>query len=61
MLKSRVLQILKSGRQFTSKQLAGLTGVKSNSIRPRIFELRAEGHLINTVTTKNGKSAYRLA
>lgn len=60
MLKSRVLNVLQSGRQFTPAQLAGLTGCKEDSIRPRISELRAEGHAIYTNTTKNGKSAYRL-
>ena len=60
MLKSRVLKVLQSGRQFTPAQLAGLTGWKEDSIRPRISELRAEGHAIYTNTTKNGKSAYRL-
>ena len=60
MLKSRVLNLLQSGRQFTPAQLAGLVGSTEDSIRPRISELRSEGHAIYTNTTKNGKSAYRL-
>ena len=60
MLKNRVLKVLESGRQFTPAQLAGLTNSSENSIRPRISELRSEGHAIYTNTTKNGKSAYRL-
>lgn len=60
MLKNRVLKVLESGRQFTPAQLAGLTGSKEDSIRPRISELRSEGHAIYTNTTKNGKTAYRL-
>lgn len=60
MLKNRVLNVLKSGRQFTPAQLAGLTGTKEDSIRPRISELRSEGHAIYTNTTKNGKASYRL-
>lgn len=60
MLKSRVLKLLKSGRQFTPAQLAGLTGSVQNSIRPRILELRSEGYAIFSKTTKNGKTAYLL-
>jgi len=60
MLKSRVLNVLKCGRQFTPKQLAGLTKSTEDSIRPRIAELRSEGHAIYSNTTKNGKTAYRL-
>ncbi|NDB83292.1 MAG: hypothetical protein EB127_11270 [Alphaproteobacteria bacterium] len=60
MLKTRVLNVLKSGRQFTPAQLAGLVGSSQDSIRPRISELRSEGHAIYTNTTKNGKTAYRL-
>jgi hypothetical protein len=60
MLKERVLNVLKSGRQFTPAQLAGLTNSKEDSIRPRISELRAEGYAVYTNETKNGKTAYRL-
>jgi predicted HTH transcriptional regulator len=60
MLKSKVLKVLKCGRQFTPKQLAGLTRTTEDSIRPRIAELRSEGYAIYSNTTKNGKIAYRL-
>jgi transcription initiation factor IIE alpha subunit len=60
MLKQRVLKVLESGRNFTPAQLAGLTGSSEDSIRPRISELRSEGHAVYTNTTKNGKTAYRL-
>ena len=60
MLKERVLNILKSGRQFTPAQIAGLTNSKEDSIRPRISELRADGYAVYTNSTKNGKTAYRL-
>lgn len=60
MLKSRILKVLQSGRQFTPAQLAGLTQSKEDSIRPRISELRSEGYAVYTNTTKNGKQAYRL-
>ena len=60
MLKERVLNILKSGRQFTPAQIAGLTNSKEDSIRPRISELRADVYAVYTNSTKNGKIAYRL-
>lgn len=60
MLKDRVLSVLKSGRQFTPAQIAGLVNSTEDSVRPRISELRAEGHAIYTNSTKNGKTAYRL-
>jgi biotin operon repressor len=60
MLKERILKVLKSGRQYTPAQLAGLTGTSEDSIRPRISELRSEGFAIYTNNTKNGKTAYRL-
>ena len=60
MLKDRILKVLKSGRQFTPAQLAGMTGTTEDSIRPRISELRSEGFAIYTNSTKNGKTAYRL-
>lgn len=60
MLKEKVLNVLKSGRQFTPAQIAGLVNSTEDSIRPRISELRSEGHAIYTNQTKNGKTAYRL-
>ena len=60
MLKDKVLNILKSGRQFTPAQIAGLVNSTEDSVRPRISELRSEGHAIYTNQTKNGKTAYRL-
>ena len=60
MLKDRVLSVLKSGRQFTPAQIAGLVNSTEDSVRPRISELRAEGHAIYNNQTKNGKTAYRL-
>ena len=60
MLKTKVLNVLKSGRQFTPAQIAGLVGTSEDSIRPRISELRSEGFAIYTNSTKNGKTAYRL-
>jgi predicted ArsR family transcriptional regulator len=60
MLKTRVLKVLKSERNFTPAQLAGLTNTTEDSIRGRISELRSEGYAVYSNTTKNGKLAYRL-
>jgi hypothetical protein len=60
MLKNRVLKVLKSERNFTPAQLAGLTNTTEDSIRGRISELRSEGYAVYSNTTKNGKLAYRL-
>ena len=60
MFKEKVLNFLKSGHNFTPAQLAGLLGTSQDSIRPRISELRSEGHAIYSNSTKNGKTAYRL-
>jgi len=60
MIKTRVLNLLKTDRQYTPKQLAGLVGTSEDSIRSRISELRQEGYAIFSNSTKNGKLAYRL-
>jgi hypothetical protein len=60
MLKTRVLKVLKSERNFTPAQLAGLTNSTEDSIRSRVSELRSEGHAIYSNICKNGKLAYRL-
>ena len=60
MLKQRVLKVLKSERNFTPAQLAGLTNTTEDSIRGRISELRSEGYAVYSNITKNGKMAYRL-
>ena len=44
MIKTRVLNLLKTDRQYTPKQLAGLVGTSEDSIRSRISELRQEGY-----------------
>lgn len=60
MIKTHVLNLLKTDRQYTPKQLAGLIGTSEESIRARISELRQEGYAIFSNSTKNGKLAYRL-
>lgn len=58
--KQLILSILRSGRNFTTAQLAGLIRGTEVSVRNRVAELREEGHAIYTNQTKNGKVAYRL-
>jgi predicted ArsR family transcriptional regulator len=59
-VQSKVLNVLKSGKQFTAGQIAGLFGTTENSVMARISELRSQGYAIYSNTTKNGKTAYRL-
>jgi biotin operon repressor len=59
-LQNSVLKTLKSGRQFTAGQMAGLFGTSETSVAARISELRAQGYSIYSNTAKNGKTAYRL-
>lgn len=59
-VQTKVLNVLKSGRQFTAGQIAGLFGTTEDSVTARISELRSHGYAIYTNTTKNGKTAYRL-
>ena len=58
--KDTILSILKSGRQFTVAQLAGLVNGTPKSVLNRIYDLRSEGHAVYRNETKNGKTAYRL-
>lgn len=59
-IRTSVLKTLKSGRQFTAGQLAGLFGTTEASVAARITELRSQGYSIYSNTAKNGKTAYRL-
>lgn len=59
-LQSKVLKTLKSGRQFTAGQMAGLFGTTEATVAARVSELRAQGYAIYSNTAKNGKTAYRL-
>jgi predicted DNA-binding transcriptional regulator YafY len=58
--KDTILRILKSGRNMTVAQLAGLCNATPKSVYNRIAELRAEGFAIYRNETKTGKQAYRL-
>ncbi|MFZ9611066.1 MAG: hypothetical protein ACO294_10230 [Methylococcales bacterium] len=59
-LQNSVLKTLKSGRQFTAGQMAGLFRTTETSVVARVTELRAQGYSIYSNTAKNGKTAYRL-
>ncbi len=59
-IQSSVLKTLKSGRQFTAGQMAGLFSTTESTVAARISELRAQGYSIYSNTAKNGKTAYRL-
>lgn len=59
-IQNSVLKTLKSGRQFTAGQLAGLFGTTESTVAARISELRAKGYAIYSNRAKNGKTAYRL-
>lgn len=59
-IQTSVLKTLKSGRQFTAGQLAGLFSTTEATVAARISELRAQGYSIYSNVAKNGKTAYRL-
>lgn len=59
-IRNSVLKTLKSGRQFTAGQMAGLFNTTEASVAARITELRSMGYSIYSNTAKNGKTAYRL-
>jgi predicted ArsR family transcriptional regulator len=59
-IQTKVLNVLKSGRQYTAAQIAGLFGTTEDTVVARVSDLRSEGHSIYTNVTKNGKTAYRL-
>lgn len=59
-IQTSVLKTLRTGRQFTAGQLAGLFGTTEATVAARITELRSKGYAIYSNTAKNGKTAYRL-
>ena len=59
-IQSKVLKTLKSGKQFTAGQMAGIFRTTEGTIVTRVSELRAQGYSIYSNTAKNGKTAYRL-
>lgn len=59
-IQTKVLNVLKSGKQFTAGQIAGLFNTTEATVAARISELRAQGYSIYSNRAKNGKTAYRL-
>ena len=59
-IQTKVLKTLKSGKQFTAGQMAGIFRTTEGTISARVSELRAQGYSIYSNTAKNGKTAYRL-
>lgn len=59
-IQTSVLKTLKSGKQFTAGQLAGLFRTTEASVAARVSELRSQGFAIYSNTARNGKTAYRL-
>lgn len=59
-IQSGVLKVLKSGKQFTAGQIAGLFRTTEATVVARISELRSQGYAIYSNRAKNGKTAYRL-
>lgn len=57
---TRILSVLKLGRNVTKAQLMKFAGAADQSVTNRISSLRAEGYAIYTNTLKNGQKAYRL-
>jgi predicted ArsR family transcriptional regulator len=57
----RILKVLKSGKRFTSSQLAGLVATSPDAVRSQISKLRGEGYAVYSDTRKSdGKTFYRL-
>ena len=44
----------------TRQQLASVLGIRPDSVRPRVAELLAEGHVVEPVDTETGKPATRI-
>jgi len=59
-IQTKVLKTLKSGKQFTAGQMAGIFRTTEGTVAARVSELRAQGYSIYSNTAKNGKTAYRL-
>jgi hypothetical protein len=52
----KIIKYLDSGKELTVAQARSRFGV--TNLSARVHELRTNGHVIDTVTTKSGKSAY---
>ena len=59
-IQTKDLKTLKSGKQFTAGQMAGIFRTTEGTVAARVSELRAQGYSIYSNTAKNGKTAYRM-
>jgi biotin operon repressor len=48
-------------KEQTIRQLSSLLSIKENAVRSRVAELRQDGMSIETITTKSGKTAYKMS
>lgn len=58
-IQTKIVNLLKSGRQYTPAQIAGMFKTTEGTVRARVSDLRRGGVKIFNGTTKNGKMAYR--
>lgn len=59
-IQSKVLNVLKTGKQFSAASIAAQLRTTEATVSARISELRSMGHAIYSNTAKNGRTAYRL-
>lgn len=58
-IQNKIVNLLKSGRQYTPAQMAGMLKTTEATVRARVSDLRRAGVAITNGTTKTGKFAYR--
>jgi len=59
-LQSKVLNVLRTGKNFSAVAIAKQLRTTESSVTARISELRSEGHAIYSNQTNEGRTAYRL-
>lgn len=59
-IQTKVLNVLKTGKQFSATAIANQLRTTEGTVAARISELRSMGYAIYSNTGKNGNTAYRL-
>lgn len=59
-IQSKVLNVLKTGKQFSAAAIANQLRTTEGTVAARISELRSMGYPIYSNVAKNGNKAYRL-
>lgn len=59
-LQTKVLNVLRTGKNFSAVAIAKQLRTTESSVSARISELRSEGHAIYSNKTDEGRTAYRL-